>query len=60
MPDKDQEQEQKEQKAAKSRGKERPTWAAHDSPGNPGKGPGGRKGGAFVPQRIKKSSARGR
>jgi len=57
MPDKD--KEQKAQKPAKSRGNERPAWAEHDSPGNPGKGPGGRKGGAFV-QRIKKGSARGR
>ena len=59
MPDKDQEQEQKAQKPVKGRAKERPAWAAHDNPGNPGKGPGGRKGGGFV-QRIKKGSARGR
>lgn len=61
MPDKDQnqDQEKKAEKPAKGRGNERPAWAEHSSPGNPGKGPGGRKGGAFV-SRIKKGSARGR
>ncbi len=57
MPEKD--QEKKSAKPAKERGNERPAWATHDNPGNPGKGPGGRKGAAFV-QKIKKGSARGR
>lgn len=57
MPEKD--QEKKAQKPVKARGNQRPAWADHDNPGNPGRGPGGRKGAAFV-QRIKKGNARGR
>ena len=60
MAEKEQEKKPaKAEKPAPKRGNERPAWAMHDNPGNPGKGPGGRKGGGFV-QRIKKGSARGR
>lgn len=48
----------KSAKPAKARGNERPTWAMHDNPANPGKGPGGRRGGGFV-QRVKKAHGRG-
>ena len=45
-------------KPAKRRGNERPAWAMHDNPGNPGKGPGGRKGSPFI-QRTRKATGRG-
>ena len=53
--------ESKEGKAAKPvkpRGNERPAWAMHNNPANPGKGPGGHGRGAFV-QRSKKAHGRG-
>ena len=48
----------KASKPVKPRGNERPAWAMHNNPGNPGKGPGGRGNNTFV-QRTKKATGRG-
>ncbi len=45
-------------KPVKPRGNERPAWAMHNNPANPGKGPGGRQGSGFV-SRAKKAHGRG-